>query len=210
VRAANYARVSREDQLEGYSIEAQLEAMRRFCKERDWTIVAEYVEPGFTARTDQRPVFLEVMAACERKEMDVLVTHKLDRAYRSLLDQLNRLSQLASWGITYVSVVEQIDYTTPHGRMFMAMLGALNQYFSDNLGLEVRKGKVQRARAGKSNFSTTPYAYLHNERGEDVPDPDLAPAVTLAFETYATGQYTDQEIADLLNQRGVTDSRREE
>ena len=79
MRAGLYARVSSEEQAEGYSIDAQLEAMKRFCADRGWTVSAEYIEPGFTARTTNRPVFQDLLAACERGEMDVLVTHKLDR-----------------------------------------------------------------------------------------------------------------------------------
>ncbi len=202
VRAGLYARVSREEQVEGYSIDAQIEAMRAFCASQGWEVAREYVEPGYTARTDDRPVFGQVLADCERHAFDVLVTHKLDRAFRSLLDQLTRLRQLDGWGVTYVSVVERIDYSTPHGKLFLAQLGALNQYFADNLSLEVKKGKRGRAMNGLSNASTVPYGYVRNADGLDVPDPEKAPAVQFAFETYATGLYTDQEIADMLNREG--------
>lgn len=201
MRAGLYARVSREEQVDGYSIGEQIEAMRRFCAERDWTVAVEFVEPGFTARTDQRPVLSKVLRACEMRQFDVLVTHKLDRAFRSLLDQLQRLAQLTEWGVSYVSTVEQIDYSTPHGRMFMSMLGALNQYYSDNLSEEVRKGKRGRARAGRSNAPMPPFGYRRVD-GDDLVDQDEAKTVRRLFELYVTGMYSYERIAGKLNREG--------
>ena len=202
MKVAAYARVSREEQAEGYSIDAQLEAMRRYCAERGWIVAAEYVEPGFTARTDQRPVFREVLADAERGAFDLLLTHKLDRAFRSLLDQLQRLAQLDAWGVAYVSVVEQIDYSTPHGRMFMQMLGALNEWYSANLAEEVRKGKRGRAKAGRSNANTPPFGYSREPGGVDEPDLAQVGTVRRLFELYGTGRYTFQAVADALNDEG--------
>jgi site-specific DNA recombinase len=208
MRAGLYARVSREEQAEGYSLDEQLDAMRRFCAEQGWAVVAEYVEPGFTARTDDRPVFREVLKDGHAGSFDVLVTHKLDRAFRSLLDQLQRLAQLTEWEVTYVSVVERIDYSTPHGKLFMAQLGALNQYYSDNLSTETRKGKRGRAKKGLSNASTTAYGYRRNEEGLDEIDPEAAQAVILAFESYATGEQSDTDVARMLNRAGYPPSGR--
>ena len=46
MRAGLYARVSREDQVKGHSLDEQLDLMRQFCQERTFTVVAEFVEPG--------------------------------------------------------------------------------------------------------------------------------------------------------------------
>ena len=64
MRAALYARVSKEEQTEGYSIDAQLRACRDYAKAQGWTTVAEYVDEGKSARTDnlrKRPKFKEMM-----------------------------------------------------------------------------------------------------------------------------------------------------
>lgn len=203
MKAGLYARVSSEEQAEGYSISAQLEAMRDFCESQGWAIAREYIEPGFTARTDDRPIFGRVLQDAERGAFDVLVTHKLDRAFRSLLDQLQRLAQLDERGITYVSVVERIDYSTPHGKLFMSYLGALNQYYSDNLSEETRKGKRARAKSGLSNAGIPPRGYDRVE-GQAVfqVNETEAKAVLRGFELYASGGFTYVDVAGQLNREG--------
>lgn len=207
-RAGLYARVSREEQAEGYSIDAQLDAMRRFCRDRGWSIVGEYIEPGVSGTTGNRPAFQEVLSDAERGKLDVLLTHQLDRFYRNLLEQLQTLGQLGKCGVGYLSVTEQIDYSTPQGKLFMSMLGAFNEYYVANLSRETQKGKRQRAKEGKSNASITPYGYRRDEAGEYIPDPDTRQAVVLAFQSYAADQHSDSEVAGILNQAGHPSSDR--
>ena len=205
MKAGLLARVSTEEQLEGYSIDAQLQAMRKFCLERGWEIVVEW-EDAHTATTDKRPKLKDALRACERREIDVLVVHKLDRAFRNLFDQLQGLARFAEWGVSFVSVVEQIDYSTPHGRLFMSMLGALNQYFSDNLGQEVKKGKRERAKEGLTNACHSPHGYTLVE-GKQVVVPEEAEVVLYLFQRYATGLYSDGKLAKEMNQQGYTPPR---
>lgn len=208
LRAGLYARVSREEQAEGYSIEAQLDAMRRFCQDRGWLIAGEYIEPGASGTTGDRPAFQEALSDAERGKLDVLLTHQLDRFYRNLLEQLETLGQLGKWGARYVSVTEQIDYSTPQGQLFLSMLGAFNEYYVANLRRETRKGKRARAKTGLTNSSMAPYGYRRNKEGLDEPNPETSPAVVLAFETYAIGQHGDFEIAGILNRAGYLPSGR--
>jgi site-specific DNA recombinase len=206
MRAGLYARVSREEQAEGYSLDAQLEAMRRFCKERGWAVIREYTEEGYTGTVTDRPAFTEALDDCEAGRLDILLTHQLDRFYRNLALQLETLGKLGRWGVGYLSVTEQIDYSTPQGMLFLQMLGAFNEYYVANLSRETKKGKAGRAKAGKSNASIIPWGYKRNAEGLDVPDPETAPGVVLAFESYATGAYTDAGIANLVNRAGYPPS----
>lgn len=99
MRAGLYARVSREEQAEGYSLDAQLEAMRRFCKERGWAVIREYTEEGYTGTVTDRPAFTEALDDCEAGRLDILLTHQLDRFYRNLALQLETLGKLGRWGV---------------------------------------------------------------------------------------------------------------
>lgn len=201
MKAGLYARVSSEEQTRGHSIGEQFAAMRRFCQDRGWTIAAEYSEPAITASTGDRPVLQEALADCQAGRIDVLLTHQLDRFYRNLRLQLETMEQLDRWGIVYVSVVENIDFSSPHGRMVAGIMGSINQYFLENLGRETQKGKRGRAKKGLSNAPYPPHGY-HRIDGKDRIDPKTAPAVILAFETYAAGQHSDQQIAELLASEG--------
>jgi len=73
MRAALYARVSSEEQVEGYSIDAQLRACRDFAQEKGWTVAAEYVDEGKSARAEdigKRPRFKEMLEAAKAKAFD--------------------------------------------------------------------------------------------------------------------------------------------
>jgi len=198
MRAGLYARVSREEQAEGYSIDEQLSAMQRFCEDRGWSVAAEYVEPGHSGTVKDRPAFSEALDDCEAGKLDILLTHQLDRFYRNLQLQLETLGQLGRWGVGYLSITEQIDYSTPQGMLFLQMLGAFNEYYVANLRREVRKGKRGRAKQGLSNAGTPSHGYTLVD-GQHVIDPEAAAAVRFAFEHYATGEHSDQDIANLLN-----------
>lgn len=165
MRVAIYARVSREEQVQGYSIDEQLRAMRRFCQERSWEVVGEFTEEGVTGRITERPELQKVLALAKARAVDIVLTHQLDRFYRNLRLQLETLGLLGEWGVGYLSTTEQIDYSTPQGMLFMQMLGAFNEYYVANLAREVKKGKRGRAQKGLSNSPVPPLGYIRDENG---------------------------------------------
>ena len=151
MRAVVYARVSDEEQVEGYSIDAQLRAGRSLAQEKQWTLIHEYVDAGKSARSEdlsKRPRFKDMLSAANRREFDVLIVHKLDRFARNLAVTLRSFDELSKNNITFISITEQIDYTTPMGRVFLAMSGAFAQFYSDNLSQETKKGWHERRSQG--------------------------------------------------------------
>jgi site-specific DNA recombinase len=206
-RAGLYARVSREEQAAGYSIDTQLNSMRSYAQERGWDVI-EYTEPGHTARTDERPVFQELMADASAGRLDVVMVHRLDRGFRNLEDQLRDLRCLRELGVAFVSVQEGFDDSSSHARLIQNVKGSINQYYSDLLSEKTRDGKRARARDGKSNASQPPYGYQRNAEGKDIIDQEAAKAVLLAFKEYATGEQSDMDVANILNRAGYPPSGR--
>lgn len=101
MRAALYARVSSEEQVEGYSIDAQRRAFRQLCVEKNWTIYREYIEEGKSAHTDdlrKRPIFREAINDALAGKYDVLVVHKIDRFSRKLRVTLEYFEKLGKAG----------------------------------------------------------------------------------------------------------------
>ena len=146
MRAVLYARVSSEEQVEGYSIDAQRRAFAVLCESRQWTSHREYIEEGKSARTEdinKRPVFKEAMVAGLNHEYDVIVVHKVDRFSRKLRITLDYFDKLAKAGVGFVSIVEQMDFSTPWGKFTLGMLGGLAELYSDNLSQETKKGANQ-------------------------------------------------------------------
>jgi DNA invertase Pin-like site-specific DNA recombinase len=151
MRASLYARVSSEEQVEGYSIDAQRRAFRQLCAEKNWTIYQEYIEEGKSAHTDdlrKRPVFRQAINDALAGKYDVLVVHKIDRFSRKLRITLEYFEKLGKAGVGFVSIQNNMDYSTPTGKFMLVMQGGLAELYSDNLSEETKRGWHERRKQG--------------------------------------------------------------
>ena len=205
MRAALYARVSTEEQTEGYSIDAQRRAFQALCEGRGWTPYHEYIEAGRSAHTDdirRRPVFKQAIEDALAGKYDVLVVHKIDRFARKLRITLEYFDKLGKAGVGFVSIQNQMDYSTPHGKLMLSMQGALAEFYSDNLSDEIKKGWTER-RAQGLYCGPVPFG-AKKGRSKKVPPgphPDTYPGLVMAYELAAQGK-TDRAIAIALNESG--------
>ena len=154
MRAALYARVSDEEQVEGYSLDAQKRAVRAYVESQGWDIYQEYVDEGVSAHTDdvaKRPLFQQMIDDALAHRWDVLVVHKLDRFARNARITIEYWERLKKAGVGFVSITEQMDFSTPIGKVILASLASFSQYYSDNLSAEVKKGLKERALQGLWN-----------------------------------------------------------
>ena len=205
MRAAIYARVSSEMQVDGYSLDEQLAICRRYAAERGWTVVAEYIERGVSARSMERPQFKEMMAAVKDGLFDVIIVHKLDRFSRSVIDILLAVQTLSEWKVALASVYENFDFTTPVGRVTFTMMAVIAQWYVDNLRDETIKGKRGRAKAGLWN-GAVPFGYRVRYKkdggdGRAEVDKNEARGVQMAFQMCADG-VSDAAIARALTEAG--------
>ncbi|MGD0854578.1 MAG: recombinase family protein [Dehalococcoidia bacterium] len=207
MRAALYARVSTEEQTEGYSIDAQVRAFNTLVEAKGWTVFKEYIEEGKSARTEdinKRPIFKEIVADALSNKFDVLVVHKLDRFSRNLRITLEYFDKLNSAGCSFLSISEQMDFTTPIGKVLLALLGAFAQYYSDNLSQETKKGWNER-RAQGYYCGQLPFGAVKGEDGVPLPNPDTYSGLVMAFELAAQGK-SAREVAIALNAAGYKTS----
>ena len=217
MRAAIYARVSTDEQVEGYSIDAQLRACRNFAREKDWTVVREYIEEGISARTDniaKRPKFKDMLDAADNREFDAVIVHKLDRFARNAMVMLKSFQQLSEDDVDFISISEQTDYTTPMGNMFLTVMGAFAQFFSDNLSQDTKKGWAERREQGLY-CGPLPFGVMKGEDGVPVPDVQERKVniggkvkticnfegLKFAFELSAKGE-SDRKVAVVMNTLG--------
>ncbi len=206
IRVATYARVSTDMQAEeGKSISAQQAEMREFAAARGWTIVAEFVDPGFSGSDLDRPALDSLRAAAQERTFDILLVHELSRLSRRIFDTFLLFEELGKLGIGFASVKEPaFDFSTATGRLFLTLLAALNQYYIDLLKMHTAKSKRERARQGLYNASITPFGYRHSG-GPDTPPiivEEEARAVREMYERYSGGRSSYEEIAGWLNRAG--------
>src|SRR5215212_4923003 len=197
-RAAVYVRVSSDEQVDGYSLAAQERAAETFCTQQGWQTVT-YRDEGTSARVDdisKRPAFKQLLTDVEAGRVDVVVVHKLDRFARNRRVAFEAFERLGKAGVGFVSLHENLDYSTAAGQLMLTMLVGLAQFYSDNLSGETKKGKRERKAQGLYN-GLLPFGVSKNSAGIPVPDPETYPGLLLAFEATAKGT-SDREVAVLL------------
>lgn len=207
MRAAIYLRVSTEEQAaEAHSIDAQRRECAAYAQRRGWQVVAEFVDPGVSGRTMNRPGMDRLLADADRGAFDVVVVHKLDRWSRSIRDTITSLDDLERTGVSFAAAAQNIDRTTPEGKLLMMLLAVFAETYIDNLRQETTKGKRERALKGLYN-GTLVFGYERAPRvaGQPPqpphPHPVAGPAVRELFVRAAQGA-RPRELADWLNQSG--------
>jgi len=215
-RAVIYLRVSSDQQVdrgygdEGYSIPAQREACQRKAAELGAVVVREYVDLAKTAKTRNRPRFMAMVADIEReRDIDFVIVHKLNRFARNAMDDAVIDYRLSEAGAQLASVLEHID-ATPAGKLNHRIHAAFSEYENENLANEIRKGQIEKHRLGGTPF-TAPIGYKHTPVEFEgrlinsiVIDDERAPLVQLAFDLYATGDYSVTRLRDTLEDHGLT------
>ena len=144
MRAAIYARVSTIGQ--GQSPEMQVRELREYCERRAWQIAGEYVDAGVSGAKDSRPELNRLLADAHRRRFDTVVVWKFDRFARSVSHLLRALETFNALGVGFVSLSEQIDTSTPTGKMVFTVLGAVAELERSLIAERVRAG-VRNARA---------------------------------------------------------------
>ena len=146
-RVALYARVSTLNHNQ--DPELQMRELREYAEHRGWKIAGEYVDHGISGSKDSRPALNRLMAdACTRK-LDVLLVWKLDRFGRSLRHLVNALAELESLGVAFVSLRDNLDLSTPAGRLMFQIIGAMAEFERALIQERVRAGLRNARSKGK-------------------------------------------------------------
>jgi DNA invertase Pin-like site-specific DNA recombinase len=146
-RVALYARCSTLDK--GQDPELQLVPLREYCQRRGFTIAGEYVDNGISGTKNHRPQLDRLMDAARKRQIDLVVVWKLDRFGRSLKQLVNALEELSSLGIGFISYQDNLDLTTPQGRLMFHIIGAMAEFERELIRERVKAGLENARRKGK-------------------------------------------------------------
>lgn len=143
-RIAIYTRVSTHDQ----NPEMQLAEIREYAARRGWVVAAEYSDVGVSGSKESRPELNRMIRDAHARRFDAIVVWKLDRLGRSLKHLVNTLEDLASYGVTLVSLRDNLDLSTPSGRLMMHLLGAMAEFERELIRERVTAGVHAARRRG--------------------------------------------------------------
>src|SRR3984885_524825 len=162
MKTALYARVSTNN---GQDPEMQLRELREYCQRRGWEISQEYVDVGISGGKEKRPELDKLLADAHKRHFDAVVVWRFDRFARSVSHLLRALENFRSLGIEFVSLSEQVDTSTPTGKMIFTVLGAVAELERSLIVERVRAGlrhaKAKGKRLGRPKVYADPSRIAH-------------------------------------------------
>ena len=161
-KAYIYTRVSTAMQVDGYSLEAQEERLRRHCEYHDMEIVRTYTDKGKSGSTIVgREQFQQMLNDIESQKDGVsyVLVYKLSRFGRNAYDIHGSLRTLTENNVYLVAVEDGIDTSTKMGETFALIMAALAQAELSNIHEQTFLGRQQKAREGKWNGGMSPLGY---------------------------------------------------
>ena len=171
-RAALYRRISAKEQLKGFSLKSQETRMRAYCESQGWTVAGLYSDNGLSGRNDKRPAYEKLMRDID--SYDVVVSVRLDRVHRNIINFAKMMALLESKGKSYASVTEPFDTSTAMGKLFMRILMALAQAESEQLGERVSQGFQTKYSTTAAVCGPVTPGFVKGPVGELLPDPETA------------------------------------
>lgn len=202
-KAAAYARYSSDMQNE-LSIDSQLEAIKKFCKQKQLNISKEYIDKGISAfSTEKRLGFLKLLEDAALEKFDCVVVWSFDRFERSRLNARKFKELLWSYGIKVLSVTEP-NIEGPESIIYESMSEAMAEYYVAKLARDSMRGLLSKARRGAYCGGTIPFGFkLVKIDGELYfrPEPNEAQVVQKVFEMRKQG-CSYSEVARYVNQLG--------
>ncbi|MCL2754366.1 MAG: recombinase family protein [Oscillospiraceae bacterium] len=188
--AAIYIRVSTDAQREeGYSIDAQKEALAAYCVAKGIKNYDFYIDGGFTGSNIERPEMQRLIGDIKNGLIDCVLVYKLDRLSRSQKDTLYLIEDVFNpYGVAFMSLNENMDTSTPHGRAMLGILSAFAQLERENIRERTRMGMKERVKSGLwMGGGRIPYGYDYDkEQGILVPNEE-AENVRKMYDLYLEG-----------------------
>src|SRR5215468_11192748 len=123
----------------------QTRELREYCAHRGWAVFGEYVDTASGAK-DSRPELNRLLADVHRRKCDLVLVWKLDRWGRSLRHLVNSLAELEARGVAFVSLRDNLDLSTPAGRLMFQIIGAMAEFERALIAERVKAG-MRNARA---------------------------------------------------------------
>ena len=198
--AVIYARYSSDNQREE-SIEGQLRECTAYAEKNGITVIKHYIDRAFSAKTDNRPEFQQMIKDSDKKLFDIVLVWKLDRFARNRYDSARYKTQLKKNGVKLMSATEIIS-EGPEGIILESVLEGYAEYYSADLAEKVVRGQTENILKGRCNGGRGTFGYtLDSERKFHI-DPLTSPFVLESFKKYNEGS-TMKEIRDWLNENGI-------
>lgn len=201
-----YTRVSTAIQVDGYSLDAQKDKLRKFAEYQDMTIAEEFSDEGHSGKNIKgRTEFVRMMEKIESGEdgVEYVLVFKLSRFGRNAADVLNSLQIMQDYGVNLICVEDGIDSSKDAGKLMISVLSAVAEIERENIRTQTMAGREQKAKEGKWNGGFAPYGYKL-ENGQLLIADDEVEVIRIIFDRYIHTNSGIRGVATYLNDNGYT------
>lgn len=207
IRAAVYARVSTEEQVDGTSLDEQVRLCREEAHRRGWEVVTEYIDAGISGTDRNRPRWRAMLAAAQQRQIDAVIVLKLDRFARRAADILTETDRFIELGVGFVVVDQAIDMSTPAGRMMRTVLSGVAEMERDLIVGRTVAGQRAKAKNGGRPGGEPPFGWRiegkNTKESKVVPNEDERAILREAVECIMRRRMNMQQATDHLNALGM-------
>lgn len=206
-----YTRVSTAIQVDGYSLDAQKEKLKRYAEFQEMKIVGEYSDQGRSGKSiEGREQFQQMLKDIEssKDKIDYVLVFKLSRFGRNAADVLSSLQRMQDYGVNLICVEDGIDSSKDAGKLMISVLSAVAEIERENILVQTMEGRKQKAREGRWNGGFAPYGY-ELKNGELLIAEDEAEIIRLIYDKYIHTNLGIAGIAAYLNTHGYVKKKRQ-
>ncbi len=206
-----YSRVSTEMQVDGFSLEGQLNRMKTFADREEMIIVNNYEDAGKSGKSiSGRPAFQAMLSDIKGgMQIDYILVYKLSRFGRNAADILSSLQTVQDYGVNLISVEEGIDSAQASGKLLISVLSAVAEIERENILEQTMNGRREKARQGLWNGGPAPYGYLLKDDSLAINEEE-AEVVRIIFDKFANSGLGYNGVAKYLNLQGIGKNRHKE
>lgn len=205
-KAYIYTRVSTAMQVDGFSLDAQRDEIKRFAELKHIDIVGEYCDEGKSGKnTKNRTEFTRMLDDIKRKKDGVryVLVFKLSRFARNAADTLENLRAMQNCGVDLLCTEDGLDSSSSSGKLIISILSAFAEMELENIHTQTMAGRRQKAKEGKWNGGFAPYGYKLIDGCLTVVEED-AKTVRYIFDLFNNTVLGAHGIAKRLNAEGIT------
>ena len=191
-------------QVDGYSLDAQRDKLRKYAEYEDMVVAGEYSDEGFSGKNIQgRHEFQRMLQDIQdcKDGVEYVLVFKLSRFGRNAADVLNSLQLMQDFGVNLICVEDGIDSSKDSGKLMISVLSAVAEIERENIRTQTMAGREQKAREGKWNGGFAPYGYCL-EKGELLIAEDEVDVIRTIFDRYIHTNDGVSGVAKYLNRQG--------
>ena len=206
-----YTRVSTSMQVDGYSLDAQKDKLKKYAEFQGMVVAGEYSDEGKSGKNiEGRPQFMQMLKDIEtgKDKVDFVLVFKLSRFGRNAADVLSSLQHMQDFGVNLICVEDGIDSSKDSGKLMISVLSAMAEIERENILVQTMEGRRQKAREGKWNGGFAPYGYKL-ENGELLIAEDEAEVIRIIYDKFVNTTMGASAIATYLNERGYVKKKRQ-